>query len=361
MLDSDPEWEGCRTRRQTHDDEKERMEETHERARQEQVALLVDGDNLKGQSWTTLLERAREFGSLAVARIYMDFGVLRDGGLSARAAGFEPIHVLGKRSGHTFKSMVDVSLATDAMALLYENPNITTLIIGSGDADFIPLLHQWKRRGKLTVAMSNASQLSTELGHVADAVVTFGEKRKSKSRKSAPMTDDQIHALILELAQGTRLTDRETNQAMVRVEWLHENMLKRYPELEELFPDEKALMSKLKNELDEFLPIDNRARSFLVGSLDALPRYSMAPDDMTDEQLLELFGELCREALPTDGTWLPAPVVLNEGKRLLEDGAGLELPRSRSTGWFRQILEATPGVVVRTTNEGHMEIRRESR
>ena len=337
------------------------MEERFDRAGgHQQVALLVDGDNLKGQSWNILLDRAREFGNVAVARIYMDFGVLRDGGLAARAAGFEPIHVLGKRSGHTFKSMVDVSLATDAMALLYENPNITTLIIGSGDADFIPLLHQWRRRGKLTVAMSNASQLSTELGHVADAVVTFGEKRKSK-RKPAPMNDEQIRGVLLELAQGTRLTDRETNQAMVRVDWLYENLLKRYPDLESLFPDEKALMSKLKNELDEFLPIDNRARTFLVGSIESLPRYSMTPDDMTDEQLLELFGELCREALPTDGSWLPAPVVLNEGKRLLEDGAGLELPRSRSTGWFRQILEATPGIVVRTTSQGHMEIRRESR
>jgi hypothetical protein len=251
-----------------------------------------------------------------------------------------------------------VALATDAMAILYENANITTLIVGSGDADFIPLVHQWKRRGKHTIAMSNASQLSDELRQVVDDVVVFGEHETKRSRKPPPMTDEEVRTVILEVAQGTRLTDRETNQAMVRIDWLYEHLLERYPEIEQIFEDEKSLMNKLKNELDEFLPIDGKARTFLVGEFEELPRYSMAPDDMSDQEMLELFGELCREALPNDDSWLPAPSVLNEGKRLMEDGVGLELPRSRPTGWFRQLMEETAGVEVRTTEEGHMEIRR---
>ena len=56
--------------------------------------------------------------------------------------------------------------------------------------------------------------------------------------------------------------------------------------------------------------------------------------------------------------WMQAPAVFNEGKRLLEDGASRALPASRTTGWFRSLMERTPGVGVRVTDRGHMEFRR---
>ena len=154
----------------------------------DQVALIVDGDNLTGQSWKTLIDRAKELGHLAVARLYMDFQTLNDGGLAPRSAGFEPVHVLGKRSVDGYKSMVDVALATDGMSVLYENPHINTFIIGTGDADFIPLIRHWKRRGKTVVVMSNDAKLSNELRRVADQLITFQGGKRSRKRKSSGKT-----------------------------------------------------------------------------------------------------------------------------------------------------------------------------
>ena len=327
-----------------------------------QVALFVDGDNLTGRSWESLIKHARDFGHLAVARLYMDFQALSDGGMAARTSGFELIHVLGKRTTTGFKSMVDVALASDAMGVLYENPNITTFIIGTGDADFLPLIKHWKRRGKAVVVMSNEAKLSTDLRQVADELVLFtgGKSKKPAPQASARLSHAQLREAILAVVGATRLTDRETNQPLVRVDWLLEELHEHTPATQTEVPDEAALMEILV-ELPEFVPIDGKQRTYLIGVPDAKKAKVSAPvrpQAKTDEEIMELFGELCREVLPSDGTWLGAPAVLNEGKRLLEDGASLELPASRQTGWFRNLMGRTPGVIVRTNDQGHMEMRR---
>ena len=325
-----------------------------------QVAFLVDGDNLSGQSWSTLLEQARAFGHLAVSRLYMDFQSLKDGGLSARSAGFEPIHVLGKRSTTGFKSMVDVALATDAMSVLYENPNIDTMIIGTGDADFIPLIRQWKRRGKTIVVMANDAKLSGELRRVADEVVTFrgGQRAQQRApRGFKPMSEARLVEEVLSACGATRLNDRETNLPIVRVDWIYEELKKNHPHIEHSLPDEAALAT-LMARLPELEPIDGKGRTFLVG--ERIKETDPQSDEAKRSQhILDVFAELCREALPGDQTtYVPASVVLNEGKRMLEDGAGLELPASRQTGWFRALMERTDGVEVKMTDRGHMQLRR---
>lgn len=324
-----------------------------------QVAFLVDGDNLSGQSWGVLLERAAHFGHLAVSRLYMDFQSLNDGGLSARAAGFEPIHVLGKRSVSGYKSMVDVALATDAMSVLYENPNINTLVIGTGDADFIPLIRHWKRHGKAVVVMSNDAKLSNELRRVADELVTF--KGGRGSRESAPTpsrwTELKLIEAVIAASGATRLNDRETNLPIVRVDWVLEQLLKNHPDIESSLPDEDAL-AELMSRIPELEPIDGKGRTFLVGSVSKKEQPNETTGKARSEEIFEVFAELCREVLPADSSFVPASIVLNEGKRLLEDGAGLELPASRQTGWFRALMERTDGVEVKMTDRGHMKLRR---
>ena len=330
--------------------------------KKQQAAFLVDGDNLSGQSWSTLLEHAQTFGQLAVSRLYMDFQSLKDGGLAARAAGFEPIHVLGKRSTTGFKSMVDVALATDAMSVLYENPNIDLLVIGTGDADFIPLIRHWKRRGKEIVVMANDAKLSNELRHVADQVITFKGGSSSRSAKRAASTvlrlsDAQLLESVLSISGSTRLNDRETNLPIVRVDWLYEQLQKQHPGIEEMLPDEKSL-SSLMNKLPELEPMDGKQRTFLLGDISSSSSSRQPSSGQSPERVLEVFAELCREVLPSDKSFIPASVVFNEGKRLLEDGAGLELPVTRQTGWFRALMERTDGVDVHMTDRGHMQLRR---
>lgn len=325
----------------------------------EQVALFIDGDNLRGQSWGTLLDHAREFGRLAIARLYMDFQILSDGGAAARAAGFEPVHVLGKKSSDGFKSMVDVALACDAMSVLHENENITTLIVGSGDADFIPLVVNWKRHGKHTVVMANGAQLANELRQVADDVVEFGGGRgRKRPDRDSTISRKKLKTVLLDIAGKTRLTDRETSQPMIRVDWLMEELVDQFPGAKQHVADEAALGDLLRRDFPELEPIDARSRYFLLGTGPQM-RAEEAPDPQADERVLEIFAELCREALPPGTEWMSASALFNEGKRLLEDGTGMELPRNRPTGWFRSLLEETDGVEVRIHDGGQLQARRE--
>ena len=322
-----------------------------------QIALLIDGDNLRGQSWSVLIEHAQEFGHLAVARLYMDFQTLTDGGAAARSSGFEPMHVLGKRSAEGYKSMVDVALATDAMSVLYENPNITTMVIGTGDADFIPLIRHWKRRGKRVVVMANDAKLSGELRRVADELVTFKggkQKRREAASRTKPMSPRQLREVILSVSSGTRLTDRETSQPMVRVDWLYEALTEQVKGVEEVIPDEQALMDIVRK-IPELAPIDAKGRTYLLGDVEVEQPSNQGKKDV---DVFAVFAEFCREILPSDKNWLSGPVVFNEGLRLLTEGAGLKLPGKRATGWFRALMEKTSGVEVRMTEGGHMEMRR---
>ena len=332
-----------------------------------QCALLVDGDNLRGQPWATLLERARQFGRLNVARLYTDFQTLQDGGLSARAVGFELVHVLAKRSEKGTKSMVDTALATDAVAILYDNPGIDTLILGSGDADFMPIFRHWRRYGKRTVVMSLAGKISTELAQVADDIVTLGSAGghaplpTGRGRKTAPpptaptLSRNDLRAAILDLSSSTRLSDRETNLPLVRSEWLREALVEKFPEQAASLPELDALRAFVREEIPELEPVDSRSHSFLVGQYKP-PQTEASHHD--DAHVFEVFGDMCRECLPPGGIWMPIAGLLNEGKRLLEEGAGLSLPANRPTGWFRALLDRTPGIEVRQGANGHVEARR---
>lgn len=335
-----------------------------------QCALLVDGDNLRGQSWNLILERARTFGRLNVARVYMDFQSVQDGGLSARTVGFELVHVLGKRSSNGYKSMVDVALATDAMAILYENPSIDCLILGSGDADFMPVFRHWRRHGKGTIVMSLAGKIAGELSQVTDEVVLLGRsvepaptaatgrrggRAAPKAAATPTLSTAELRDVILGLAGETRLTDRDTNLPLVRSEWVREELLARTPDILAQLPDDDALRNFIVNEVPELEPVRAGSYSFLLGQTRTKPNAAQKADDA---HVLDIFAELCREALPGNGAWIPISALLNEGKRLLEEGAGRSLPANRPTGWFRSLLEKTPGIELQQTEGGHFEVRR---
>ena len=138
------------------------------------------------------------------------------------------------------------------------------------------------------------------------------------------------------------------------MDWLYEQLQKQHPGvLEEMLPDEKSL-SQLMNKIPELEPMDGKQRTFLLGDVSTKQNTS----EQSAERVLEVFAELCREVLPSDRSFIPASVVFNEGKRLLEDGAALELPVTRQTGWFRALMERTDGVDVHMTDRGHMQLRR---
>lgn len=155
---------------------------------QEDVALLVDWENLKFSlqqrnrrpNVTALREAAERFGRVAYARAYADWmdPVHAGDPASLYAAGLEPVYVLTRRyttaEGEVrIRNSVDVKLAVDGVEASHLYPNIGTFVIASGDHSFLHVLMQLRARGKRVVVMGVSWATSPQLVQQADVVLYY--------------------------------------------------------------------------------------------------------------------------------------------------------------------------------------------
>lgn len=118
------------------------------RGRETRVGIFVDGPNVFRPEFDVdldeLRELAREEGTVALARVYVDekagSGLIQ----AAEARGFEVVTTSGD---------VDVKLAVDAVEAAVAE-QIDTVIVVSRDTDFKPVLETAAKRGLRTVAIA---------------------------------------------------------------------------------------------------------------------------------------------------------------------------------------------------------------
>lgn len=146
------------------------------------VALLVDFENLVlgigGEDvidCSAILRFAGEFGRPLVCRAYADWRYhnVNQYQEDLYSSGIELVHVLGRRKNNAFKNSVDIRMAVDAVALVYENPRIETFVIVSGDRDFVHVVQSLRQRNKLVIGVSPAKSSSEDLAGLCDRFVTF--------------------------------------------------------------------------------------------------------------------------------------------------------------------------------------------
>lgn len=143
-------------------------------------ALLVDYQNLyyylksrfedghPGEHLLDFLENVRgyladEGTPVAVARAYADFSGLDDHARHVQRAvyllGFEPVFVPSTMHRNT----TDLQLAVDALELHEHRPDLETVVLVSGDRDYVPLVQALQRRGKDVVLIAFREHLSARL------------------------------------------------------------------------------------------------------------------------------------------------------------------------------------------------------
>ena len=112
------------------------------------VGIFVDGPNVFRSEFDVdldeLRELARDEGTVALARVYVDENA--SGGLiqAAEARGFEVVTTSGD---------VDVKLGIDAVEAAVAD-RIDTVVVVSRDTDFKPVLETAAKRGLRTVAVA---------------------------------------------------------------------------------------------------------------------------------------------------------------------------------------------------------------
>jgi len=132
------------------------------------VGVFVDGPNVFREEFDVDLDElrdlARDEGTVAVARVYVDENAGSGLIQAAEARGFEVVTTSGD---------VDVKLAVEAVEAAVAGV-IDTVIVVSRDTDFKPVLETASKRGLRTVAVAPGTHgRSDALRHAAHEEITL--------------------------------------------------------------------------------------------------------------------------------------------------------------------------------------------
>lgn len=175
--------------------------------------LLIDYQNLyyylkgrfddanPGEHLADFLQNVRgyfadEGNPVAVARAYADFSGLDDHTRHVQRAlyllGVEPVFVPSTMHRNT----TDLQVCIDALDLHVQRPELNTVVIVSGDRDYIPLIQALQQRGKDVVLIAFREHLSARLfefvetGDQLDAEQFLTEQARDSLRED-PHSEDK--------------------------------------------------------------------------------------------------------------------------------------------------------------------------
>ncbi|MBP8229762.1 MAG: NYN domain-containing protein [Xylophilus sp.] len=153
------------------------------------LIFLIDADNLCASAWVEeafcKLESAQ--GSIAVRRAYGSADKLKGLTDVLRARAIRPYVNLALT-----KNTTDVALAVDAMELSFQTPRPTIVAIGSGDADFVPLVLRLRERGFRVVCVSERNKMAAEAVVAYDQVFLVGELISAEPTVAQPTAPKSI-------------------------------------------------------------------------------------------------------------------------------------------------------------------------
>lgn len=182
--------------------------------------FLIDADNLSSSAWVDEAFQALETaeGSIAVRRAYGSAENLKGLADTLRTWAIRPFVNLSLS-----KNTTDIALAADAMEFACQQPAPTLIVIGSGDADFVPLVVRLRERGIQVVCVSEAGKMAPEAVSAYDRVVYVGHAASAhrsaassapaaapaKARRSAPAAAPAAKAAAKKVAAKKAATRKE--------------------------------------------------------------------------------------------------------------------------------------------------------
>ena len=142
------------------------------------IVFLIDADNLNSVDWIdeAFIKIEKSGQKIDVRRAYgstTNLGALAPI-LLKRA--ITPLHNIP-----LIKNTTDVALAADAMWFSLQTPTPITVFIGSGDADFVPLVARLRERRIRMVGVSGPGKMSKEVVPWYDEVIYVGKEDTSNS------------------------------------------------------------------------------------------------------------------------------------------------------------------------------------
>ena len=185
------------------------------------VAVLIDFENVGLDSVQDLLDQTSDVGRVIIKRAYADWSVHRGKRDQLLELGIEAKHLF--HSTNSGKNSSDISLAIDAVDLLYGAP-VDTFVIVSSDSDFVPLVSKLRAAGKSVIGAGRLDVTSPTLVKSCDRYIYFDEARATDSRRGRPTTRKTQPASLIIRALEASIDDRgqvlgsKLHQTMQRID-----------------------------------------------------------------------------------------------------------------------------------------------
>ena len=142
---------------------------------EENVAVLVDYENVGLESMESLLDQLSDVGRVIIKRAYADWSVHRSKRDQLLEYGIEASHHF--RSTKQSKNSSDISLTIDAIDLLYSAP-VDVFVIVSSDSDFVPLVNKLRSAGKTAIGAGRRGHSSPTLVKSCDRYIYLEDEPK---------------------------------------------------------------------------------------------------------------------------------------------------------------------------------------
>lgn len=165
--------------------------------------FLIDADNLSASAWVDEAFRVLEEseGVMPVRRAYGSAENLKGLADVLRVWAVRPFVNLSLT-----KNTTDIALAVDAMEFACQTPAPKLVVIGSGDADFVPLVVRLRERGIRMVCVSERGKMGREAVSAYDRVILVGPEQALHEAQLAGTSP----APVLEAPVGRRGVARKT-------------------------------------------------------------------------------------------------------------------------------------------------------
>ena len=180
-----------------------------------QIAVLIDYENVGLGSVQGLFDQLSDLGRIIVKRAYADW--------SSGARQRDQLLELGIEAVHHFhaakvaKNSSDISLAIDAVDLLYRSP-VDTFVIVSADSDFVTLVSKLRSAGKTVIGAGRHDVVSSTLVRACDRYIYLGTEPKT-----APADSRTIDALVQRAIYASaddegKVAGSRLHQTMMRID-----------------------------------------------------------------------------------------------------------------------------------------------
>ena len=180
------------------------METDRLNARVDMNVFLIDADNLNAGAWVDEAFRILEVseGPLPVRRAYGSAENLKGLAEVLRVWAVRPFVNLSLT-----KNTTDIALAVDAMEFACQTLAPKMVVIGSGDADFVPLVVRLRERGIRMVCVSERGKMGREAVSAYDRVILVGQEQEQALHEAQEA--DAVATPASEKPAGRRATAKK--------------------------------------------------------------------------------------------------------------------------------------------------------